>query len=149
MTPHIIRIRSENADFQLLEALGRSREKRRKHGLFVVEGVRSINLALQHGWTVDALLIPEDASLSRWGHDVLERAQAARHFLIAPQGYRLLTERHEGSEIMALLRLPGDDPVRLPALPEGRVVLLDRPGNPGNLGSVVRSCDAFGVGGVG
>ncbi|QFP76618.1 RNA methyltransferase [Deinococcus sp. AJ005] len=149
MTPHIIRIHSENADFQLLEALGRNREKRRKHGLLVVEGVRPINLALQHGWTFDALLIPEDTSLSRWGHNVLERAQAARHFLIAPQGYELLTDRNDGSEIMALLRLPSNDLSRLPTSPDGRVVLLDRPGNPGNLGSIVRSCDAFGVGGVG
>lgn len=148
MTPQIIRIRSENADFQLLEALGRNREKRRKTGLFLVEGVRAINLALAHGWTFEALIMPDETSLSRWGSDVLARAQANKHYLIAPAGYELLSERNEGSELLALLRLPADDPARLPSGPDLRVVLLDRPGNPGNLGSIVRSCDAFGVGGV-
>ncbi len=148
MTPQIIRIRSDNADFQLLETLGRNREKRRKTGLFMVEGVRAINLALAHGWTFEALIVPDGVSLSRWGSDVLERAGAARHYLVVKEGFEVLAERHEGSELLALLRLPADDPARLPATPDLRVVLLDRPGNPGNLGSTLRSCDAFGIGGV-
>lgn len=146
--PQIIRIRSDNADFQLLETLGRNREKRRKMGLFIVEGVRAINLALANGWVFEGLIMPEDTSLSRWGSDVLAQAQAKKHYLVAPQGYELLTERHEGSELLALLHLPSEDPARLPISADMRVVLLDRPSNPGNLGSIVRSCDAFGVNGV-
>ena len=148
MTPQIIRIRNDNADFQLLETLGRNREKRRKTGLFVVEGVRAINLALSKGWTFEGLVMAEDASLSRWGSDVLARANATKHYLVAQEGFDLLTERHEGSELLALLHLPPNDPARLPSAPDLRVVLLDRPASPGNLGSIVRSCDAFGVGGV-
>ena len=147
-TPEIIRIRNDNADFQLLETLGRNREKRRKTGLFVVEGVRAINLALSHGWTFEGLIMPEDTSLSRWGSDVLERAQAGKHYLVVKEGFELLTGRNEGSELLALLRLPADDPARLPRTPDLRVVLLDRPSSPGNLGSTLRSCDAFGIGGV-
>ncbi len=148
MAPQIIRIRNDNADFQRLETLGRKREKRRKTGLFVVEGVRAINLALEHGWRFEGLVMAEDASLSRWGSDVLDRAQAERHYLVAQEGFELLSGRNEGSELLALLKLPPDDPARLPTAPDLRVVLLDRPASPGNLGSIVRSCDAFGVGGV-
>lgn len=148
MTPRVIYIRSENADFQLLESIGRSREKRRKYGLFLVEGVRAINLALRHGWVFDSLVLPEGFSHSRWAHEVIEQAGAARHFVVAPQGFGLLAERHEGAELLALLRLPQDDVARIPLAPNLRVVLLDRPGNPGNLGSIARSADAFGFHGL-
>lgn len=148
MTVQVVHIRSENADFQRLESIGRSRKKRREHGLFMVEGVRAINLALQHGWTFDALILPDRRDLSRWAHSVMAQAEAARHYVLPPEGYELLSERHEGSEMLALLRLPPAD-LTLPVRADLRVVLLDRPGNPGNLGSIVRSCDAFGVQGVG
>lgn len=145
MTPQVIHIRSENADFQLLEAIGRNREKRRKYGLFMLEGVRPINLALLHGWEFDALIVPEGASHSRWAHEVIARANAERHFVIAKQGFDLLAERAEGTELLALVRIRA---ATINPAPDLRVVLLDRPGNPGNLGSIVRSCDAFGFHGV-
>lgn len=149
MHPQIIHIRSDNADFQLLESLSRNRKKRNQHGLFLVEGVRPINLALQHGWEFEALLIPDQLEHSRWAHTIMEQAGAAKHYLIAEQGYDLLTERHEGSELMALLRLPDTRPKQWPIKQNMRLVLLDRPSNPGNLGTIIRSCDAFGVDGVG
>lgn len=149
MHPQIIHIRSDNADFQMLEALGRNRKKRKQHGLFLVEGVRPVNLAVQHGWKFEALLIPDQLEHSRWAHEIMEKAGAAKHYLIAQQGFDLLTERNEGSELLALLRLPSLDPQHLPIKQNMRVVLLDRPSNPGNLGTILRSCDAFGIDGVG
>lgn len=148
MIPRVIHIRSENADFQRLEALGRNRKKRREHGVFLVEGVRPVNLVLQSGWVFDALILPDRRDLSAWAHGVMAQAQAATHYLLPTEGFDLLSDRNEGSELLALLRLPPDDRT-LPTPPDMRVVLLDRPGNPGNLGSIVRSADAFGVHGVG
>jgi TrmH family RNA methyltransferase len=37
---------------------------------------------------------------------------------------------------------------RLPAKKGMAIVVVDRPSSPGNLGTLIRSCDAFGVGGV-
>src|SRR5690606_35555931 len=50
---------------------------------------------------------------------------------------------------MALVQMPviDDIPLTLTAKADHKplAVLLDRPSNPGNLGSIIRSCDAFGV----
>jgi TrmH family RNA methyltransferase len=37
---------------------------------------------------------------------------------------------------------------RVPIGPDLLVAVMDRPGNPGNLGTLIRSCDAFGVHGL-
>jgi hypothetical protein len=52
MKPTITRIYSENADFQHIETLRRNRTKRHRSGEFFVVGVRPINQALAHGWTI-------------------------------------------------------------------------------------------------
>jgi TrmH family RNA methyltransferase len=44
--------------------------------------------------------------------------------------------------------MPEDSLDRLPAPPALALVVLDRPQNPGNLGTILRTCDAFGVHGL-
>jgi TrmH family RNA methyltransferase len=44
--------------------------------------------------------------------------------------------------------MPEDRLARIPLRPDLRVVIADRPANPGNLGTLIRSCDAFGVDGL-
>ncbi|MDP9380709.1 MAG: hypothetical protein M3Q29_11285 [Chloroflexota bacterium] len=56
MKPKLVKIQSENNDFQYVETLKRNRTKRQRSGEFFIEGVRPINLALRHGWTVSAFL---------------------------------------------------------------------------------------------
>jgi TrmH family RNA methyltransferase len=41
-----------------------------------------------------------------------------------------------------------DSGERIPVRSGAVVVVVDRPGSPGNLGTLIRSCDAFGVSGV-
>ncbi len=43
---------------------------------------------------------------------------------------------------------PPTPPADIPLPADACIVLLDRPGNPGNLGSIVKSCDAFGASGI-
>jgi 23S rRNA (uridine2479-2'-O)-methyltransferase len=55
-----------------------------------------------------------------------------------------LSEKEDPSELLAVLELPPDDLERIPE-DAGLVVALDRPASPGNLGSIVRTADAFGA----
>ena len=144
MTPRTTPVSSRNQWFQRAEALKRDRTKRRRERLFFVEGVRSINaMRANGGWQVDAYLYAGGRRLSKWAQEVLAESQAATHLELAPALMAALSDKEDTSEVIALVRMP--DPERALPLPSvgHPVVLLDRPSNPGNLGSIIRSVDAF------
>lgn len=148
MSPKTVRISSENDDFQYLEALRRNRAKRHRAGEFVVEGVRQLNQALANGWTVNAFLYSPDRPLSDWAAGILARSRARAHLELPLPLLEKLSGKDEASELLALVAMPDDDLARIPLREDLLVMIFDRPASPGNLGTVIRSCDALGVHGV-
>jgi 23S rRNA (uridine2479-2'-O)-methyltransferase len=143
-----IRIYSENADFQLLEAIKDNRQKRKKRAEFLVEGVRNINAAVARGWPIKALLSAAENKLSNWASALVERGVADTHFTLPAALMAKLSDKTETSELLAVVAMAEDDLSRIPSGPSASFVVLDRPSNPGNLGTVIRSCDAFQIDGL-
>jgi TrmH family RNA methyltransferase len=54
-----------------------------------------------------------------------------------------LSDKDEPSELLAILEMPVDELSRIPVGEGSLVVVLDRPSNHGNLGTIIRSCDAL------
>lgn len=134
-----------NAAWQQWETLLRNRRKRTRAGLFLVQGVRPINLALEHGWAFDAILVDIDRDLSSWARDTIDAA-GCDTYLLTPDLMADLGEKDDGPpELIAVVsqRRPGLD--SLSTHEDFLGVVFDRPSSPGNLGSVVRSADAFGA----
>jgi TrmH family RNA methyltransferase len=148
MKTQIVRVYSENAQFQHFETLRRNREKRHRHREFVVEGVRHINLALQYGWKIKGWIYSPEQRLSGWATSLLADERAAVHYQLP--GYLLskLSNKDESSELLGLVAMPPDDLARIPLEPGLLVMVFDRPASPGNLGAIIRSCDALGASGL-
>ncbi|MBO2455453.1 rRNA methyltransferase [Actinomadura barringtoniae] len=144
----VVRISRPNARFQQWEALLRNQNKRQRSGEFLVQGVRPITLAVERGWTVRALIFDAERTLSRWAKQMLERA-GAEHVAMAPELLRQLSGKdQEVPELVAVVELPPDDLSRIPVTPSFLGVVFDRPSGPGNIGTLVRSLDAFGGAGL-
>ncbi|PZR54278.1 rRNA methyltransferase [Xylanimonas oleitrophica] len=142
------RISTRNARFQLLETLLTNRTKRGRAGQFLVQGVRPISMAVEHGWQVDTLLYDVEHRLSDWARGLLHDVDA-EHVAMSPELLAELAEKPVGeTELLAVVRMPADDLNRVPVPADFLGVVLDRPGQPGNVGSIVRSADAFGAHGV-
>ena len=146
--PQVVRIYSENNDFQYVETLRRNRAKRQRAREFIVEGVRPINQALAHDWPVTAFLYTRERPLSGWATDILANSGARTHFELPLPLLAKLSGKEETSELLAVVAMPEDRLSRIPLRADLRVVIADRPANPGNLGTLIRSCDAFGVDGL-
>ncbi|MYS44797.1 rRNA methyltransferase [Streptomyces sp. SID5998] len=142
------RISTRNARFQQLQTLLGNRTKRGRAREFLVQGVRPITMAVDHGWTVRSLLYDADRPLSRWAEDLLRRTDAER-VAMAPRLLAELSEKADGAaEVLAVVAMEPDDLSRI-AVHDGFLGLLfDRPTQPGNIGSIVRSADAFGADGL-
>ncbi len=147
MKKRILRITKENADFQILNALKTNREKRNKEG-FLFEGVRNINNAIQYGWTIKSFLYSSEKGLSGWARGILERSTADTHYDLSLVLLGRLSNKKETSELLAVAEMKRDDLKRIDVEDKLLVVVFDRPSSPGNLGTIIRSCDALGVHGL-
>lgn len=142
------RVGTRNATFQHWETLLRNRTKRHRAAEFVVQGVRPITLALQHGWSVNALIRPSGVRPSQWAQEAWRDAAGARYDL-EPELFAELSDKDEGhSELLAVIATPPDDLSRVAPAPHSPLVVFDRPSGPGNIGTLLRSIDAFGGAGL-
>lgn len=143
----MIRVSARNARFQEWAALLTNRNKRQRAGEFLVQGVRPITRAVERRWTVRALAYPAGERLSDWAAGVLRTAGGERAEL-APELFAELAEKDAG-ELVAVVAMPPDELDRVPlGVPGSPVVVFDRPTGPGNIGTVIRSADAFGASGL-
>jgi TrmH family RNA methyltransferase len=148
MPPRVLQVSSANAAFQRIDVLQRNRTKRHRYGEFVAEGVRAINGAIAAGWTIHSFTYARGRQLSRWATSILETSAADMHFEMDPALFEQLSGKEEPSELLAVVAMRPDSPDRIAVRPGMTVVIVDRPASPGNLGTLIRSCDAFGVAGV-
>ncbi|MGI5217357.1 TrmH family RNA methyltransferase [Nocardia sp. CA-290969] len=146
-------IHSRNAAVQVWTAYLDNRTKRTRDGRFLVHGVRPITQALANDWPLETLLyrLGDNPGLSAWARETLDRCGAPAVGL-APELMAELGEKSGGApELVAVAeQIPADlgayeagDPGDAPV-----VVVFDRPNSPGNLGTLIRSADAFGVSAV-
>ncbi len=148
MAAGVVSIGTENAAFQQLLALCKSRNKRHRLGQCLVEGVNPINLALRYSWEVTGLLQSEGATLSGWARDVIASCSQATLYKITPDLMKKISDKEETSEIIAVVKIAAGGVERIHIRETPLLVVVDQPQSPGNLGSLIRSCDAFSVDGV-
>ncbi|MEV5572183.1 TrmH family RNA methyltransferase [Spirillospora sp. NPDC052269] len=144
----VVRITRPNARFQQWEALLRNQNKRQRAGEFLLQGVRPIGLALEHGWPVHAVIYDADRPLSKWAEDVLRRAGGERVAMSPDLLLQLSGKDQQTPELVAVVELPADDLTRIPVSPGFLGAVFDRPTGPGNIGTLIRSLDAFGGAGL-
>ena len=139
-----IRIYTKNAQYQQFEVLKANRNKRYKYNQFLVEGVRSLNEAVEKGWHIQSLLYG-DGELSGWARDMLARVKTEVNYRLTGELMAALSGKTDTSELMAVIRMRKDDPEGVRLSDNPLIALFDRPSNKGNLGTMIRSCDALGV----
>lgn len=149
MKPIIKKIDNENNDFQRIEVIKRNREKRNRYKEFFVEGVKSINYAIRNNWHIKSFAYSAEKPLSNWAKDVLSNSTAQIHFELPLRLLDKLSDKEEElSELIAVVTIPEDDLSRIELKEDMLVVVFDRPSSHGNLGTMIRSCEALKVDGV-
>lgn len=128
----------ENPLVKRCRKLQASAKDRREEGLFLAEGVRLCREVFSCGLLVEAVLATSDALAEnpflREKGEVLEISRsvsAAISDTKSPQG------------VFCLCAIPPEIPVSIQ--PGGRYLLLDRLQDPGNLGTILRGAEAFGI----
>lgn len=143
------RVFSKNATYQMFEVIRTNRNKRYKRRAFFVEGVRNINAAIRYGWSFAAFLYAEGQRLSAWATELLSSAPAEMNYVLSPALMAELSGKTDTSELLAIVKMREDALQQIPLSEHAPLIaLFDRPSNRGNLGTLLRSCDALGIDGL-
>lgn len=135
----------ENAEYQIIQALKLNRTKRHKTQEVFVEGIESIKQAVSAGMEITRIIAVDAENLSTWSKGLIRSHSKAKIIEMSFDLYKLLCDRDEPSEIVITAKVDflNLSDLDLPAKPF--VLVFDRPSDMGNLGSIVRSANSFGV----
>lgn len=141
--PHMktVNIGKENSTFQQLLALKNNRNKRMQLNMFFVEGVQNIKEAIANRWEIYAFIYSSSTHLSEWAKSIIEIADV--NYVLDEKLMQMLSDKTDTSEILAIIKMKKEEKLIIKNNPI--YVLLDRPSKKGNLGTIIRSCDAFNV----
>ena len=142
------RITTRNARFQQWQSLLTNRNKRGRAREFLVQGVRAITVATERDWPIRTLLYDGEHALSRWADQLVRTSRSEKIAMSAELLAELGEKNEDAPEVIAVMEIPEDDLDRIPVGPDFLGVLFDRPVSPGNIGSIIRSADAFGAHGL-
>jgi TrmH family RNA methyltransferase len=136
-------ISAPNAEFQIIEALKNNRVKRAKTHEVFIEGIESIKQAIRANLEITRIIITNFETISDWARDVIKNSSGAKIIEMSPDLYNQLCDRNNPSEMLVTARvdLLALSDVKLPEKPF--ILLFDRPSDTGNLGSIIRSANAF------
>lgn len=139
-----INIFSKNSTYQKFEVLKTNRNKRYRYNEFLVEGVRSLNEAVKNHWNIKALLYDKN-NLSDWARNMIQTVSTEQNYCLTAELMQELSGKTDSSELMAIIEMREDRLESIPLSNNPFIILFDRPSNKGNLGTMIRSCDALGV----
>ena len=135
---------TKNNIFQKFEVLKTNRNKRYRYHEFFVEGVRSLNEAVRNNWKIKSFVYDKN-NLSDWAKDMINKVNTDMNYCLTPELMKELSGKEDTSELMAVIEMREDELEQVTLFEKPFIVLFDRPSNRGNLGTMIRSCDALGV----
>ena len=128
----------QNSAVQHVKKLASNRKYRRETGEFLCEGPKMWAEAMEHGWVVSVLLTSE-ADLLRLCEGI-----AARCVLVTPELLSYAADTETPQKMIFTCRMPE----QTAELAGNRFLVLDGVQDPGNVGTIWRTADAFGADGL-
>lgn len=130
------------------------RRHRRREGAFVVQGIQPVWQAVEAGASIETLIVApgllgRSAAARRITAMVAEQeASGVRVTRVSDELFGRLSDREGPPGLAAIVRGRVAGLADLPAGPGSVFVALHEIGNPGNLGTIIRTANAAGVAGV-
>ena len=135
----------------------RSRPVRERRGVFLLEGVRALQTALEAGAEVRLVALTAEIR-DHQGFPMISELAAERGLPLRIADHRTLQELSTAVTSPGIIAavvwepLRGSDEAairdRIGRIPGGTLLALDAVADPGNVGSLIRAADAFGLDGV-
>jgi len=126
------------------------RKHRRRQGAFVVDGLQPVWRAVTAGWSLEVLIVAPDLLTQPDARTMVEELDSSgvRVVRVSRDLFLRLSDRDGPSGLMAIVGGTVAGLAEFTPAAGSPVVALDRPANPGNIGTIIRTADAAGAGGL-
>ncbi len=127
-----------------------NRREREAQGVFFVEGIAPVWAAVEHGAPLELLVVAPDLLTSEPARRMVAAQERAGVRVVTMGGevFARIATREHPSGLGAIVRMGRQSLDALAVTPDALFVALDSVGNPGNLGTILRTVDAVGASGV-
>lgn len=119
----------------------------REAGLFLVEGPLLVQEALREGWDLVEVLLTQEYARNRDGRKIVRLLDVSE----TPYTYGSVSDLGRISDaetsqgIIGIAKLPEEQGSIPQPLPDDVILVLERVSDPGNLGTILRTADWFGI----
>jgi RNA methyltransferase, TrmH family len=127
------------------------RKHRRREGAFVVQGIQPVWQAVEAGADIEALLVAPDLLRHAGATSMVavQEADGVRVARLSGELFGRITDRDGPSGLAAIVAMPSLRSLgELEVSPGSLFAALHSAGNPGNLGTIIRTASAVGAAGV-
>ncbi len=127
------------SQISLLKSLQHKRE-RRQHGLFLVEGYKSVVEFINSPYQIEAVY-----HTASFDPKVLKLSQKINLYEISVSDVEKISSLKTPQEVIALVKIPAWPTLDNAKLKQKFTLVLDGIQDPGNMGTIVRTADWFGI----
>ncbi|MEN5235456.1 RNA methyltransferase [Sphingobacterium faecium] len=126
------------AQITLISSL-QNKKFRKQHGLFIVEGIKSVNEFLSSSYQVDSIFYTEDV-LAKVG----KISGKIKSYVLTENEFQKISGLKSPQGILALVHTPEQKELQVQDYKNQHTLVLDDIQDPGNLGTIIRTAEWFG-----
>lgn len=140
-------ISEENSEYQIIKSIKLNRIKRNKLHEIFIEGIECIKQAINANIDITRIIIKNMTDLSEWGKGVIKQNKKVKIIEMSDKLYNELTDKMNPSEMLITAKIKRNEICDINTK-DPFILVFDRPSDYGNLGSIIRSANAFNADGI-
>ena len=129
---------TQNTHIKELMCLFAKNNERRKSGVFVVEGAQENASALENGFVPKKIFICQKYFVDKIPQNIDVQ-------FVSPKVYEKIAYRQTTEGIIGIFQVKNTDLQTFKPKKNSKIIVLEGVEKPGNLGAILRSCEAFGI----
>ena len=135
----------KNAKVKLLTQLSKKSSMRKKHGVFLIEGIKEIKKALKNGFEVKHIYFNPEIINKQWMSEIKKKHPHIEWIKVSKQVYEKIAYRDSTGGILALAKMKDHKLSNLKPTDNPLILIAEKIEKPGNIGAMLRTADGAGM----